>query len=63
MFLNLFFVHFSDILPENFENFSRIDILKKGENINTPAEEQWSDTIKVQCLNCRKTKEYGNEKV
>lgn len=23
----------------------------------------WSDTIKVQCLNCRKTKEYGNEKV
>ena len=23
----------------------------------------WSDTIKVQCLNCRKTKEYCNEKV
>ena len=23
----------------------------------------WSDTVKVQCLNCRKTKEYCNEKV
>ena len=24
---------------------------------------EWSDTIKVQCLNCRKSKENGNEKV
>ena len=28
-----------------------------------PGYNLWSDTIKVQCLNCRKTKEYGNEKV
>src|SRR5574344_264466 len=36
-----------------------IDKLRK----NTTVELYWSDTIKVQCQNCRKCKENGNEKV
>ena len=47
---------------QNFIRNTKI-ILECPYLISNIAKDMWSDTIKVQCLNCRKTKEYCNEKV
>jgi hypothetical protein len=53
------------VLPNNFNPYLIMDIGKDpGLTIRELHKEGiWSDTIKVQCQNCRKCKENGNEKV